>query len=313
MRRILAVVLCLAAHCVSAQEYPARPIRVVVAFPPGSATDFVTRVAAEKLAHAFGQPVVVENRPGAGGNVGAQAVAKAAADGYTLLTTSVAFAVNVSLYADPGYEARAFVPVAHLGGTPNLLFVHPSLPVHDLKELFELARRQPLAYASSGTGTTTHLAFEVLKKRAGADIQHVPFTPAAAVGAVLGNQVPVGSTSMPPAVGNVKAGKLRAIGITSARRNDLLPDVPTVAEQGYPDFEDSTWFAAFAPAGTPAPIVARLNAELNRALESPDTRERYAARGLAFSRNSAEAFAATLQREIAKYANAVRAAGLRAD
>jgi tripartite-type tricarboxylate transporter receptor subunit TctC len=302
-----------AAACAAAQDYPAKPVRILVAFPPGSATDVVTRIAAEKLSQAFGQPVVVENRPGAGGNVGAQAVAKAEPDGYSLLTTSVAFAVNVSLYAKPGYAANEFVPVARLGGTPNLLFVHPSVPAKDLKELLDLARRQPLAYASSGNGTTTHLAIEVLKRLAGVEIQHVPFTPAAAANAVLGNQVPVGSTSMPPTVGHVKAGRLRPIGVTSARRSATLPDVPTIAEQGFPGFEDSTWFAAFAPAGTPAAIVVKLNAEMNRALDAPDTRERYAALGLEFSRNTAPEFAEQLQREIAKYAKAVRESGARAD
>jgi tripartite-type tricarboxylate transporter receptor subunit TctC len=313
VKRTLAVLLSLAASLSAAQDYPSRPVRVIVAFPPGSSTDVVTRIAAEKLSQALGQPVVVENRPGAGGNVGAQAVAKAEHDGHTLLTTSVAFAVNVSLYAKPGYAAQEFVPIAHLGGTPNLLFVHPSVTATNLKELLELAKRQPLSYASSGNGTTTHLAIEVLKKLAGVEMQHVPFTPAAAVNAVLGNQAPVGSTSMPPTVGHVKAGKLRPIGVTSARRSAALPDVPTIAEQGFPGFEDSTWFGAFAPAGTPAAVVARLNAELNRALESPDARERYAALGLEFSRNSAAEFATQLQREVAKYAKAVRESGARAD
>ncbi len=298
----------------AAQTFPVRPVRLLVAFPPGAATDTIARLVQPKLAEAFGQPVLVDNRGGAGGNIGAQIVAKAAPDGHTLLSTSVAFAVNVSLFSRPGYAIRDFAPVAMGTLTPNILFVHPSVKATSLKELLALARKEPMSYASSGTGTTTHLAAEVLFRQLNKlDITHVPHTPAAAVTAVVGGQVPIGSTSMPPAVPLATSGKVRALAVTSAKRSPALPDVPTVAELGFPGFADYTWVAFLAPAGTPPAVIRQLNAEINRALTAPEVRERMA--GLAFEPTpmSPAEFEKVLRADVERYAKVVKDLGLKAD
>src|SRR5260221_10710467 len=220
---------------------------------PGATTDTVARLAAQKLQEALGQGFVVENRPGAGGNIATQQVKRAAADGYTILVTSVASEVNPSLYASAGYDALTdFAPVALGPSTPNIITVNPAVPANNLAELIELARKQPLSYASSGIGTTTHLSMERLKTAAKVDITHVPYQPAQAVGAAVGGHTQISSTSMPPAVPQVKAGKLRAIAVTSAQRSPALPEVPTVNEQGYSGFDDLPWVGLFAPPRTPA-------------------------------------------------------------
>ena len=297
-----------------AQEWPRqKPVTLLVGFAPASSTDIVARLVQPKLAEALGQNVVVENRPGAGGNVASQAVKRAAPDGYTILVTSVAFAVNPSLYASAGYEVADFVPVALGPSTPNILTVNPSVPARTLQELIELARKQPLSYASSGIGTTTHLSMERIKTAAKVDITHVPYQPAAAVGAAVAGHTPMSSTSLPPAVPQVKAGKVRPIAVTSAQRSAALPDVPTVNEQGFSGFDDLTWFGFFAPAGTPPAVVARLNAEINKALEAPDTKEKLAAQGFDWKRSSPADFAAFLRDEVAKWARAVKDSGAKAD
>jgi tripartite-type tricarboxylate transporter receptor subunit TctC len=311
---LCAVTAMLAASAAAAQAFPSRPVRLVVAFPPGAATDTIARIVQPRLAEAFGQPVLVDNRGGAGGNIGAQIVAKAAPDGHTLLATSVAFSVNVSLFSKPGYTIKDFAPVAMATLTPNILFVHPSVKATNLKDLLALARKEPMSYASSGTGTTTHLAAEVLFRQLNKlDITHVPHTPAAAVTAVVGGQVPIGSTSMPPAVPLASAGKVRAIAVTSAKRSPALPDVPTVAELGFPGFADYTWVAFLAPAGTPPAVVKQLNAEINRALTSADVRERMA--GLAFEPTpmSPAEFEKVLRNDVERYAKVVKELGLKAD
>lgn len=294
-------------------DFPTKPIRILVAFPPGASTDIIARLIAPKLTEAWGQNVIIENRGGAGGNIGAQVAARANNDGYTLLGTSVAFAVNVSLYANPGYAIKDFTPVIQAASTPNIFFVHPSVPANSLAELIALAKTKPMSYASSGTGTTTHLAMELLKTLAKVDIQHVPYSPATAVTAVVGGQVPIGSTSMPPAVPLIKGNRIRGLAVTSAKRSPALPEVPTVAEQGFPGFADYTWFAFFAPAGTPMPIVNKLNAEIQRALQAPDVKERLAGLSFDVTPNTAAEFAKTLQAEVAQYAKVVKVSGAKAD
>ncbi|MBM3384411.1 MAG: tripartite tricarboxylate transporter substrate binding protein [Betaproteobacteria bacterium] len=316
MRILLCAVLSISAPLpVAAQEWPRqRPIQLVVGFAPASSTDIVARLVAPKVAEALGQSVVVENRPGAGGNVAAQQVKRATPDGYTLLVTSVAYAVNPSLYANAGYDPLGdFVGVAQGPSTPNIIAVHPSVPARNLAELIELAKKQPLSYASSGIGTSTHLSVERIKMARKVDITHVPYQPAAAVGAVVGGHTQVSSTSLPPAVPHVKAGRVRPIAVTSAQRSAVLPEVPTVNEQGFADFDDLTWFAFFAPAGTPEAVVARLNGEINRALEAPEVRERLAQLGLDWKRATVPEFAAFLRAEVAKWAKAVRESGAKAD
>ena len=312
--RILGALLLGLSVSAGAQEWPRqKQVTLLVGFAPASSTDIVARLVQPKLAEALGQNVVVENRPGAGSNVASQAVKRAAPDGYTILVTSVAFAVNPSLYANAGYEVADFVPVALGPSTPNILTVNPSVPAKNLQELIELAKKQPMSYASSGIGTTTHLSMERIKTAARVDITHVPYQPAAAVGAAVAGHTPMSSTSLPPAVPQVKAGKVRPIAVTSAQRSAALPDVPTVNEQGFSGFDDLTWFGFFAPAGTPQSIVARLNAEINKALEAPDTKEKLAAQGFDWKRSTPAEFSAFLRDEVAKWAKAVRESGAKAD
>ncbi|MSQ55261.1 MAG: tripartite tricarboxylate transporter substrate binding protein [Betaproteobacteria bacterium] len=317
-RRLNAVVvalLALVSATALAQDWPRpRPVQFLVAFGPGSTTDTVARLVAQKMAEHIGQSVVVENKPGAGGNIAARLAKGAAQDGHTVLAVSVAFAVNPSLYADAGYDPlKDFAPVVLGPSTPNIITVHPSLPAKTIGELVAHARANKLSYASSGIGTTTHLSMERLKTAARLDITHVPYQPAQAIGAVVAGHTQVSSTSMPPAVPQVRAGKLRALAVTSAQRSPALPDVPTMNESGYSGFDDLTWIGFFVPAGTPDAVVARLNAEIARALEMPDVKERLAQLGLDFRRNGPAEFAAYLRSEIAKWAQAVKDSGAKAD
>ena len=297
-----------------AGTYPNRPLRFVVAFPPGASTDIVGRIVGAKLGELWGQNVVIENRPGAGGNLGTQTGARANPDGYTILMNSSAFVVNLSLYAKPGYSVADFAPVLQGPTTPNLISVHPSVKATTLQEVIAFARAKPVSYGSSGTGTTPHLDAELIfKALSKVDITHVPYGPAQAVTAVVGNQVPIASTSMPPAVPHVKANRVRPIAVTTARRSAILPNVPTVAESGFAGFADHTWFSFFAPAGTPPAIVARLNAEINRVMQLPDVKERLDALSLEFTPNTPAQFAATIREEIPRYAQMVKQSGAKAD
>lgn len=294
--------------------YPNRPIRIIVAFPPGASTDIVARLVGAKLADALGQNVVIENRPGAGGNIGSQTAKRANPDGYTLMMNSSAFAVNVSLYRNPGYAITDFVPVLQGPTTPNLISVHPSVKPNTLKDLIALAKSTPMSYASSGTGTTPHLDMEMLfRSLSKVDITHVPYAPATAVTAVVGNQVPIGCTSVPPAVPHVQSGRVRPIVVTTLKRSPILPNVPTVAESGFPGFDDYTWFSFFAIAGTPPAIVGRLNKEITRILQLPDVKERLDAQSLVFTPNTPQQFAATLKAEAKRYAAMVKDSGAKVD
>ncbi len=310
----LALLAC-AAGPAAAQDWPRqKPVTFVVGFGPASSTDIVARLVAQKMTESMGQTVVVDNKPGAGGNIAAQFVKRAAPDGYTILATSVAFAVNPSLYANAGYDAlKDFAPVAMGASTPNLIAVHPSVPANNLAELVALAKKEKLAYASSGIGTTTHLSVERLKTATGVDITHVPYQPAQAVGAAVSGTTPMSSTSMPPAVPQVKAGKLRPIAVTSAQRSPALPDVPTMNEQGMKDFDDLTWIAFFAPAGTPPDVVNRINAEINKALQSPDVKDKLVSLGFDVKAQSAAEFGTFLRAEVVKWAQAVKDSGAKVD
>ncbi|HYC47154.1 MAG TPA: tripartite tricarboxylate transporter substrate binding protein [Burkholderiales bacterium] len=297
-----------------ASAYPDRPIRIIVAFPPGASTDIVARLVSGRLAESWGQNVVVENRPGAGGNIGAHTALRANPDGYTVLMNSSAMAVNVSLYRQPGYRITDFVPVLQGPTTPNLISVHPSVKATTLKELIASARAAPMNYGSSGTGTTPHLDMELLfRTLSKVDITHVPYGPAQAVTAVVGKQVPIASTSLPPAVPHLQAGRIRSIAVTTAKRSPIVPETPTVAESGFPGFDDHTWFSFFAPAGTPPAIVNKLNAEVTRILQSPEVKARLDVLSLEFTPNSPAEFAARLKAEVQRYAKMVKDSGARAD
>ena len=315
MRFLLFAFLSLLVSPVVAQDWPKqRTIHIVVGFAPASTTDLVARLVAPKLSEALGQSVVVENKPGAGGNVAAQQVKRAAPDGYTLFVTSVAYAVNPTLYANAGYDPFTdFVPVILGPTTPNIITVNPALPVKNLQELVALARKEKLSYASSGVGTTTHLSMERIKTLSNVDITHIPYQPAQAVGAAVSGHTQISSTSLPPAVTHVKAGRVRPIAVTSAQRSAALPDVPTVNEQGFSGFDDLTWTAFFAPAGMPQDLANRLNSEITRALTSPEVAERLAQLGLDWKPNSSGEFAAFLRDEVGKWAKAVKDSGAKAD
>ncbi len=266
-----------------APAYPTKPIRLVVPFPPGGATDILAREVAKHLTEAWGQSVVVDNRPGAGGNIGSELVAKAAPDGYTLeMGTVGTHAINASLYSKMPYDhVKDFVPVILVAGVPNVLEVNPSVPVNSVQELIAYAKANPgkLNFASSGAGTSIHLSGELFKVMAGVQMTHVPYKGSApALQDLLGGQVQLMFDNLPPSLPQIKAGKLRALAVTSTTRAPALPDVPTVAEAGLPGFEASSWFGVLAPAGTPPAIVAKLNAEIAKWLTSPEAKEKLAAR-----------------------------------
>lgn len=295
--------------------YPDKPIRIVVAFAPGSSTDIVARLVGEQLSQSLGQSVIIENKPGAGGNIATVGVMNAPADGYTLLFHSVAYAVNPTLFKNAGYDGISDLqPVSLTAYTPNLLYVHPDVKANNLSELLALARTSKLAYASSGNGTTTHLGAEMLfKALAKVDVTHVPFQPAAATNAVVSGQVPIASTSMPPAVQFVKAGKVRPIAVTSLKRSPALPDVPTVAELGYKGFEANTWFAIFAPKQTPTAVLDLLNSKINAALNAPSVQERFNTLSLEATHMDRAAAARYIESEVAKWGKLVKELDLKVD
>jgi tripartite-type tricarboxylate transporter receptor subunit TctC len=295
--------------------WPEKPIRIVVAFPPGSSTDIIARTFSVPLGEALGQPIIIENKPGAGGNIATTGVARSAPDGYTFLMHSVAYAVNPSLYSKAGYEVgKDLSAVALTGVSPNIFYVHPSVKVNNLGELLALAKNEKLSYASSGNGTTTHLGAELFfRNLAKVEVQHVPYAPASAANAVVSNQVPLGSTSIPPVVQLARAGKVRPIAVTSARRSSALPEVPTVAELGYPGFEANTWFALLAPAGTPEEILQRINIEINRLFSNRGIAENFASQSLEATRLDRAATEAYIAAEAKKWAAVVQQTGARVD
>jgi tripartite-type tricarboxylate transporter receptor subunit TctC len=316
--KICSMVLLAGLSCMPAAsqtEWPkAKPVTLVVAFAPGASTDIVARSLTQKLSELTGGNFIVENKGGAGGNIATTHVKRAAPDGYTLLVHSVAFAVNPSLYADAGYDAvKDFAPVALGPKTPNIFTVNPGVPVKTLPELVDAARRSPFNYASSGIGTTTHLSMERLKTAAKIDIVHVPYQPAAAINAVVAGHTQIASTSMPPAVPMIRAGKLKALAVTSAQRSPLLPDVPSITEFGFKEFDDYTWFAFMAPVGTPQAIVEKLNAALNKAMESPEIVEKFAQLGMSSNHNSTAEFGSFLKSEVPKWSAVVKSSGAKAD
>ena len=298
--------------------YPTKPIRLVVPFPAGGTTDILARAAAQKLTEAWGQSVVVDNRPGAAGNIGSELVAKAAPDGYTLLMGTVGtHAINPGLYAKMPYDhVKDFVPVILVAGVPNVLVVNPSLPVNSVAELIAYAKANPgkLNFASSGSGTSIHLSGELFMSMTGARMTHVPYKGSApALQDLAGGQVQLMFDNLPSSLALIKAGKLRALAVTSAARAAALPDVPTIAESGVPGFEASSWFGILAPAGTPAPIVAKIDAEVAQWLASPDARERLLAQGANAAGGTPDDFARHIAAETAKWAKVVRDSGAKVD
>ena len=321
--RDCAIVLAIAcaahgAPAVAADGYPAKAIRMVVPFPPGGTTDILARVAGQKITAATGQQVIIDNRAGAGGNIGTELVAKAAPDGYTLLADpGSTLTINPSLFSKLPFDTlKDFSPVTIIAAVPNLLVVHPSLPVKNVKELIALAKARPgqLNYASTGAGQSTHLSMELFKVTAGVDMTHIPYKGSSpALTDLLAGQVPLMFDNMPSSLPHVKANKLRALAVSTLKRSPALPSLATVAESGLPGFEVSVWFGVLAPAGTPRDVVARLNAIIVKALANPDTRERLAGQGAEPIGNTPEEFTAQMQRDLVKWAKVVKSAGIKLD
>lgn len=311
-------VICAAPRIAWSQNpaWPAKPIKLVVAFAPGGPADIIARFLSQRLSERLRQSVVVENRAGAGGNVAAQAVARAEPDGYTLLVTTSAFAVNPALSRKAGYDpVKDFSTINIVAGTPNLLLASPALPVQSLKDVLRLAKTENLSYSTAGAGTTPHLSAEYLfKSLAKVNVVHAPYSGGSpAVTAVMGNQVQLASVALPAAVALVKAEKVKPLAVTSAQRISALPDVPTVAELGFPGFNFETWVAVFAPAKTPAEIVARINSELNLILFIPEFQQQLAQAGFSPIGGSLNKAADYLKTELVKYAKVVKETGVTAE
>jgi tripartite-type tricarboxylate transporter receptor subunit TctC len=301
-----------------AQTYPSKAIRMVVPFPPGGTTDILARTIGQRMTEDWGQPVVIDNRPGAGGNIGTDLAAKAAPDGYTLLMGTIStHAINASLYKKLPFDpVRDFSPVSRVGTLPNILVVHPSVPVKSVKELIELAKSKPgdLNFASSGVGTSLHLSGELFNSMAGVKLVHIPYKGSSpALADLLGGQVKIMFDNVPSALPHVKAGKLKPLAVTSAKRTAVLPDVPTVSESGLPGFEVTSWFAIFAPAKTPKDIVAKLNGEVVKILKAGDVKEKLAQLGVDAAPTTPEELAAFAKAETEKWAKVVKATGASAD
>ena len=316
MNKLFAAICLFFSASVAAQPYPSKPIRMVVAFPPGGPVDVIARLVSPKLTDALGQSVVIENVGGGGGNIAAQRVVKSPADGYTILAHSSAYAVNPALLGSVGFDAeKDMIPVAVVASQPNLIIVNADFPAKTLAELLQRARTEKLAFASPSSGTTPHLTAENLfKVRAKVDITHIPFKGAGpAIAGVLGNQPPIGSMAGTAPIPHIKAGKVRALAVSSSKRLASLPDVPTLGELGYPGMEDYTWVGLFVPAGTPPEIVQRLNDAVLKGLQAADLKERLDALAFEATAQPLRETADYVKGELVKWAKVVKDTGAKPD
>lgn len=298
-------------------QYPNRPVRLILAFPPGGGTDTLGRILAPRISQGIGQQVVVENRPGGGANIGAEVAAKSPPDGYTMFMATTAHSVSATLYKKLGYSlVRDFAGVALLASTPNLVVVHPSVPVKSVTELIAFAKARPgqLDFASSGSGSQPHLAGELFNSMAGTRMHHIPYKGGGpAVVALVAGEAAVGFATAPSVVHFVKSGRLRGLAITSLQRSPLLPDLPTVDESGVRGYEAGPWYGFLVPTGTPKAAIARLNAESLKAMTYPEVKERMAATGLTPLGSTPEEFGALIRSEVEKWGKVVKATGMRVD
>ena len=314
MRYTLAAAALLLSCSAAAQSYPAKPVRVVVGFPPGGSTDIMARLISPGMSELLKQQFVVDNRPGANSNIASELVARAPADGYTLTVVSASFSTNVSLYPKIGYHPlRDFAPITRISAVHNVMLVHPSLPVKSVKEFVALAKakRGELVFASSGSGSTSHLAAELLKTAVGGfESIHVPYKGIApALVDLISGQVQALVSTMPSATAHIKSGRVRPLAVASAQRAGIFPQIPTFQEAGFPGFEASAWNALLAPAGTPEDIIRRLNAAAVKVIHTPDVVEKLGSQGAEAIGDSPEQFARYLQMEVAKWAKVVKASG----
>jgi tripartite-type tricarboxylate transporter receptor subunit TctC len=301
----------------NAQAYPARPVRIVVPFAPGSTTDALSRLLGQKLSEAWGQTVVIDNKPGAGGNIGEDAVAKATPDGYTIMVAAGSHTINPSLYGKLPFDAaKDFAPIAMLGSAPLLIVAHPSLPASNVRELIALAKLKPglLNYASGGSGSPSHLVMELFKSMAGVNIVHVPYKGGAPVmTAILANEVQLTPAGLIGLMPFVKSGRLKAIATTGQKRSAAAPDIPTVAESGLPGYHMGGWWGVFAPTGTPGPVLVKLHADIMRVMQSPDVRAKFVSDGIDSSSMTAEEFGAYVRDEMVTMARVVKESGAKVD
>jgi len=301
-----------------AQDYPSKPVKLIVPFPPGGGTDILARPLAQKLSEKWGQPVIVENRGGAGGNIGTKAAAEAAADGYTLIFGVLGtHAVNQSLYANPGFDSTVdFAAITMVANTPNILVVHPSVPANTLAELIAYARANPakLNYASPGNGSPSHLATEIFKSMAGIELTHVPYKGSGpALADMLGGQTQVWIANAPVVLQHIESGKLRALATTSARRPAVAATIPTMAEAGLSGYEADTWYGVFAPAKTPQPILEKLNRDIVAVLNLPDIRQKFSSEGAEIVADSSSSFTQKLRDDVAKWKKVISDLKLRVE
>ncbi len=321
MNRFLACAAAFLAFALPAfgqSPYPSRPIHFVVPYPPGGPLDTVARLVGQRVSESVGQPILVDNKAGAGGNIGADMVAKSAPDGYTILMGAVAtHAINPWLYKSIPYDAQKdFIPVTQIASTPNVLVVNPSLPVTNVHDFIAYAKAHPgsLNFGSGSTGSAGHLAGELFKSLAGVEMTHVPYKGAApAMNDLIGGQIQLMFDNLASSLGQIKAGKVRALAVTTSKRTQLAPDLPTIAESGLPGFDINTWFGLFVPAGTPGAIVERLHDEFVKALDAPDVRAKMQALGAEPVGNTPAQFAAYIRAESQKYAKLVKASGAKVD
>ena len=315
---LTSLLLCILSNVALAQTYPSKPVKIIVAFSPGSATDILARVVAEQFTKSMGQPFIVENKPGAGGSVGTAGAKDAPPDGYTLVAAgSGPFAINPGIYAKLPYDPlKDFELIGNIVMTPQAIVVGAQTPYKSVKDLVAAAKAKPgeIAYASLGNGSTSHLTMEAFQLATGVKMNHIPFKGSSdAQTQIMGGSVPLMSDTVPGVLAQVKAGKLRAIGVAIPKRSQFLPDVPTIAEQGYPGFESVGWIGLAAPAKTPQPILDKLNAEIRKMLQDPAVKERFAQLAFDPVGDSREQFTAFVKSEIAKWTKVARDSGAKAD
>jgi tripartite-type tricarboxylate transporter receptor subunit TctC len=313
----LAALLAANAAVAQTQAYPSRPVRLVVAFAPGGGTDIVARIIGQKLAQIWPQPVIIDNRPGAGSTIGTEIVAKSPPDGYTLQAVSMSHALNAALFRKLPYDTlKDFAPIVLAARAPNVLVAHPALPVKNVRELIALAKAQPgkIAYSSSGTGGVSHLTVELFRSVAHIDLLHVPYKGAGpAMTALLSGEAQLMMATTPVALGQMKAKRVRALAISSLKRSILAPDIPTIAESGFPRFEADTWYGVIAPARIPAALSAKISADINQSLKGGDVRAQLAEQGAEVAGGTPEQFGAFIESELARWTRVIRAAHIEAN